>query len=125
MNAVEKLEAAITKLENLKAASTQGTWKHEDEYGLSGGKYVGIPVFEFVTARAYAGSESNAALIVTLHRTIDAQLAVVRSAADFLVNAEGEWPLPIWEKHPELRERLEALLDVEVALADAILGDAS
>jgi len=125
VSAVERMQAAIEKLEALKAASTPGPWRLTRAQHVTHAIYGEQPGQEVIGATPrYGGlwSADDGELIVTLHRTIDAQLEVLRSAADFLTNAEREWPAPIWDRHPELRDRLEGLLRFEVALADAILG---
>ena len=78
MGAVERLQAAIEKLEVFKGRSTPGPWVQVDAYNASpAGASVRIsrsPTFHY---NAYAGTPENAELIVTLHRTVDAQLAIL------------------------------------------------
>lgn len=73
MNAVERIEAAIAKLEKLKTRGTDGPWRagafHFD--GTTVSNSVGRVAAHYVPV-------NDAALIVTLHRTIDAQLAILR-----------------------------------------------
>lgn len=97
---VERLQAAIEKLEQYQG-ETWNLWPSEDAgyYGIAaanpgGGRQV---VGEWVE------SEHDADLIVTLHRTIEAQLRVLALGATFV----GDIP--------------DAFLD----LADAILGSES
>ena len=116
MNAVERLQAAIEKLEALKAGASGGPWviapprdvefesrciwgakDHGDGEGL-----------------CLADAESaDADLIVTLHRTIDAQLAILRNVVEVSeyvgLGKEGE--------------RI-AMIQNALDLADAILGGA-
>lgn len=79
MNASEKIQAAIERLEGLKAASTQGKW-------AVSAKQLDIPGFMYAPS-VCAGcgwdrdTDADADLIVTLHRTIDAQLAILREYA--------------------------------------------
>jgi hypothetical protein len=60
VNAVEEIEAAIAKLTKLRDDSSVGVW-YQSMVGIS----------------------SKTALIVTLHRTIDAQLDFLRTARGF------------------------------------------
>ena len=126
MTPVQRLQAAIEKLEALKAEISPGAWtlfgSSTFGYGIERGYDADDPSAGTIVVARYEVADAEAELIITLHRTIDAQLEVLRSAADFLTNAEREWPAPIWDRHPELRDRLEGLLRFEVALADAILG---
>jgi hypothetical protein len=107
MNAAERIEAAIAKLEGLTRWSTTGPWRathHVDDAGdwthadIVHDKVVNPEVTWRDQVLAIADlSEDDAELIVTLHRTIDAQLAILRGA-------------------------LYAVPSLAVALADAILG---
>jgi hypothetical protein len=111
VNAVERLEAAITKLETLRAESTPGRWVAEDE--SFNGPYVRAWFDnEFNGNTGIAGTRHgmpDADLIVTLHRTIDAQLAILRGVA-----AIKGTPNPLF------------MLDrFALNLADAILGESS
>jgi hypothetical protein len=105
MSPVERLRAAIEVLEHLKAESTPGRWEI-----LGGGdRFVSwlpeVPVgFAYVLAEPVEfEQEADADLIVVLHRTVDAQLAILA----YGVTLVG--PVP------------ESIL----ALADAILGSDS
>jgi len=105
MNAVERLRAAIERLEARKATSTQGPWVAE--YSGEQGNCV-IPADAQSTREAVAVTRlyyaaGDADLIVTLHRTIDAQIALLRG----------------WATPNLARSAPAALLD----LADAILGE--
>ena len=121
MNAVEKLKAAIEKLETLKAETTPGPWttdswfpgvafEYDSYWNLAGPEYT-------ATSGVYLDGEpsipiqaATADLIVTLHRTIDAQLAILRNAAEYFTD------------FPEYVDDLDWTL--LFALADAILGGA-
>lgn len=123
MTPAQRLQAAIEKLERLKAESTPGPWFKDN------GEFYGIvwtqeteadttdptgmtpmPVqFEVAhTARSVDGD-----LIEVLHRTIDEQLVILAGARDALsMTFAGMVPRPETYEH-------------EIALADAILGEAS
>ena len=73
MNAIEEIQAAIEKLTRQRDAATAGVWV---DYG------------GFISGRAgqWVSGDSrsvDSALIVTLHRTIDAQLAILQLAITF------------------------------------------
>jgi hypothetical protein len=102
MNAVEKLEAAITKLETLKADAKPGPWTIAPPHNIDVDwrcidSHGGVCLADATVA--------DAELIVTLHRTIDAQLAILRAA----LAIERVWPIENGGANV-------------VALADAILG---
>lgn len=105
MTPIEKLQAAIDKLEALKAESTPGTWRAWDSFSSDRAPRVYItgnnsgPSDGNRVARVENQENQDADLIVTLHRTIDTQLEILRFVVDGLYNL------------PEF-----------IALADAILG---
>ncbi len=121
MTPVERLQAAIEKLESMRAACTPGDWDFESmpETGESR-IYSGADGFAFMSATTVTffpvpgGMKPNdAELIVTLHRTIDAQISILRAV---LARAEvkiagGGVERAVWSN---ARDAL--------ALADAILG---
>ncbi|GAA1737069.1 hypothetical protein [Microcella frigidaquae] len=121
MTPVERLRAAIEKLESMRAACTPGDWDFESmpETGESR-IYSEADGFAFMSATTVTffpvpgGMKPNdAELIVTLHRTIDAQISILRAA---LARAEakiagGGVERAVWSN---ARDAL--------ALADAILG---
>lgn len=76
MNAAETIQAAIDKLEQKQAAATTGEW------AMSGNDTFGYGVAsspnDLVISR-WEVSDEDADLIVTLHRTIDAQLAILKN----------------------------------------------
>lgn len=77
MNAAETIQAAIEKLETARDVSTQGAWVSET-------RGVGIN-FEGTSGVWYVAKDDgmhavDKCLIVVLHRTIDAQLAILRAA---------------------------------------------
>jgi hypothetical protein len=77
VNAVEEIEAAIAKLTKLRDDSSVGVW-YQSMVGISSktetmGRYSVIGDV----------ADEDTALIVTLHRTIDAQLDFLRTARGF------------------------------------------
>ena len=119
MTAVEEIRAAIEKLTELKNMSTQPV---ESAYWVQGAnrkRYESAR--EVYTGPEAAGSSDvatcfnrhDAELIVTLHRTIDAQLAILKEAATQLADAYGGAQLG-----PEFYR-------AEIALARAINGEAT
>ena len=113
MNAVERLGAAIAKLEQLKAEGTSSPWVGRTN--ILGIRRLmdseGGVLAEMFDATDH-GDESfeNTDLIVTLHRTIDAQLAILKAAREDCAKF-GRKPSEFFEN--------------DLALADAILGDNS
>ncbi|MDJ0323202.1 hypothetical protein QMG61_05420 [Cryobacterium sp. PH31-AA6] len=83
MNAVEKIEAAIERLEEMKAKSTPGPWAVEEipETGecrlLREFEFFGHHVEEITSGGSI---REDADLIVTLHRTVDVQLVILGHA---------------------------------------------
>lgn len=111
MNAVERLEAAIVKLVELRDSALPAPWwlYCEDHAGpsvLSGPRMGGrIVVQEWMVDLA------DAELIVTLHRTIDAQLAILRNALRIIQDGSNPSYTVMY-----------ALVPLELTLADSILG---
>jgi len=132
MSAVERLQAAIDKLEQLKAESTQGEWWFESlpETGESriASDVYGFAFMAATTVTFYpvpGGMKPNdAELIVALHRTIDAQIAALRAGWVWFDDFEREAPTygdgravsasRLFKVSPEGRAIMQ--------LADAILG---
>jgi hypothetical protein len=88
MSDVEEIQAAIDKLTGLKTDSTPGVW---------GGRVtiLGITRVEtddhYIVAEVYGDEDEaycNIALIAVLHRTIDAQLAILTNSRDWW----NAWP---------------------------------
>lgn len=118
MSPVERLQAAIEKLEQQRAATepvrSDSEWVVDYEVGETmrfitvldshNGGHDGSIVAADVT------SEARAQLIVTLHRTIDAQLAILREA---LFQLEGA---------PARAGFIGNEFNLFMRLADAILG---
>lgn len=110
MSAVERLQAAIEKLERLRkdafGQGEHGWWVEEQQANPAFEAEVraeGVPD-GFHDGIAMVQDMPDAQLIVTLHRTIDAQLDILRRAVDGWAGVEAQDAL---------------------ALADAILGDQS
>ncbi len=103
MTSVERIQAAIEKLEHLKSETTPAPWMVDKWRGCL---IVTTPTNDMVADRVY--SAEVAELIVTLHGTIDAQLAWLRYAVSLEATVQ-----------PPADFRAFAL-----ALADAILGSA-
>lgn len=83
MTPVERLQAAIEKLERLKDTATPGDWRAgSDTYGNAEVRswFDNDQNGNTRIAHTYAHDRADSYLIVTLHRTIDAQLAILRSA---------------------------------------------
>ena len=97
MTVVERLEAAIAKLERLRESEPY----HESHSWLVSLITVGTED----DRREEEAPQTSSELIVTLHRTIDAQIAVLRVGSEFALITSNRWT------------------DISVALADAILGD--
>ena len=102
MTPVERLEAAIAKLERLRKSEPY----HESNGWLAGLVTVGTEHDPREEEEPLTSSE----LIVTLHRTIDAQLAILKAAREDFAKF-GRKPSEFFEN--------------DLALADAILGDNS
>lgn len=77
MNAAETIAAAIEKLEAQRSESTSGTWEYVSEpFGaIFTEQEPGLGVQTEVAEEMH---DADGLLIVTLHRTIDAQLAILR-----------------------------------------------
>ena len=89
MTAVEEIQAAIEKLTAQRDESTPGPWAVDDAdkcsvYTIDGGATILQP--EDWYPRGDNRPAGNAQLVLTLHRTIDAQLAILRE------------PLAVYEK---------------------------
>jgi hypothetical protein len=95
MSAVEEIEAAIVKLKELRDASVPGPWKWEEpsteswptgDQSLLGaidpkhGYARSVLTGWGYDASGIEGEPADRELIVTLHRTLDAQLALLTSA---------------------------------------------
>lgn len=109
-SAVDRLRAAVGVLERLKADSAPGPWEKRYVLGMADWPVVISDGIGAEWAAGVSSPEHDAELIVTLHRTIDAQLAFLRSVHGAR-GVEKNW----------------ATLDTTrraLALADAILGGA-
>lgn len=120
MSPVERLQAAIEKLEHLKAASTPGDWEVDTNHPFSR-DLVGL-FSESVKAYAVKFDDdeqparATVDLIVTLHRTIDAQLETLHAAWNTIAGTE-EMP-----EGRDPRVWYGRYAAAGLALADAILG---
>lgn len=102
MNAVETLEAAITKLETLKTNS-QGKYWYRSIGGISayGAEFGASPESIVFTQDGERSAYSpqmtslDADLIVTLHRTVDAQLVILREVIAAR-HVETNWPTLVY-----------------------------
>lgn len=114
MSPVERLEAAIEKLETLRAGSASDL-----PWSSSGGVVEvwddrtdsGAVIFRPTVRWSDRVAAHNASLVVTLHRTIDAQLDLLRLARGFY-GAQITGP-----------EAASAFAESVLALTDAILGE--
>ena len=94
MSAVDEIRAAIEKLTGLKESSTQGVWTILD----GGDRFIaeedplGDGPFEYIVTEPVAfRREADCDLIEVLHRTIDAQIGVLRDALSLY-----EDPIPMF-----------------------------
>lgn len=83
MTALQRLQDAITKLEQLREHATGDAWSVEDRIESSA---ITVPVMEdgevaWVADAAEFLTADTARLIVTVHRTIDAQLSILAYGA--------------------------------------------
>lgn len=110
MKAVEKLEAAIAKLKGLRDTSSGGTWKLR-RLSLTGGSIEIDPARQIV--EPWSVDLEDAELIVTLHGTIDAQLGILRTAANYFV------------EDPLRPRAVYSWVSDAIRLAEAIVGEAT
>ena len=107
-----RLQAAIEKLERIKAGSIEGPWVWKGDRIADGAFLEGaadetvIWAYGMHTEGFLVVSEADADLIVTLHRTIDAQLAILRRVLRYYTTTDGG-----------------VTVKLELDLADAILGE--
>ena len=88
MSAVEEIQAAIVKLTELRRLSND--WQFEVTKS-DGHSYMGsLSIVESVAPEAIDPVDAD--LIVTLHRTIDAQLVILRSAQEDYYQYGGRPP---------------------------------
>lgn len=117
MSAVERLQAAIERLERLKARSAPGWWEVDTNAPFSldlvGIFSEGGSGYAVLFDRDAQPRRETAHLIVTLHRTIDVQLAILREALENVEETEDG------------AIRASALGMSAIGLAEAILGDQS
>lgn len=106
MSAAKRLQAAIDKLTQLKAESG-----YVEFNGWLAEPNPGDTVRSHLEPRDDLSPITNDPLLVTLHRTIDAQIAVLADALNAFRN-----PIELFRGH---EDRIYA---AQLALADAILG---
>ena len=103
MSVVGEIRAAIEKLTALKVEGTIGPWLVEEvpETGecclIREFKFFGpqtVPLLEFVAPGGMTRADSD--LIVTLHRTIDAQLAILQNDLKIHAGYQIAGRLPEW-----------------------------
>jgi hypothetical protein len=97
MTPIEELQAAHERLNEMKRGAQPGPWQHKGDYILRDGHRSLI---------ATGLGTKNVDLIETLHRTIDAQLALIASAIH----------MRVWGAELDLQEPV-------IALARAINGE--
>jgi hypothetical protein len=83
---IPRLQAAIERLEQQRSAASSWPWWHQPWGGQNeNGDYMGGDIFdgggEYLVSDV---RDQDGELICTLHRTIDAQLAILRFAVDGL-----------------------------------------
>jgi len=90
MSALEEIRLAIARLEMARDASTPGPWLRDgvDVFYEAGLATILTPVDAY--PRGDNAPEENAELVVILHRTIAAQLAVLEVAVAYGDLGEGE-----------------------------------
>lgn len=115
------IQQAIDKLEALKAESMPGPWLiHRASTGIRGSQSYAWVVVDDTAGRfplvekANFGNDGDLKLIVTLHRTIDAQLAILRFGLKRQEAIDWTRRLAV-DKHREAAS-------LELDLATAILG---
>lgn len=82
MNNLETIKAAIAKLETLRDGATPGRWAYYNEpWGdIMSEQQPGLGV---ETSVAGEMSDFDGNLVVTLHRTIDAQIVILQETVDY------------------------------------------
>lgn len=137
MNAAETIASAIQKLEELKSSSTRGPWKaaaglddeRNLEYSLIAQRSDGFfDVLEASNDDVHRAS-ADADLVEVLHRTIDAQLVILRKAHEqvsWYIKRVGNKDEPFtFVPAARRRRRVLKLWGEPLALARAILGEVS
>jgi hypothetical protein len=117
MTAVEEIQTAIENLTELKSMSTQPVesthWVQGADRHQSAREIYTGPVAAGSSDVATCFNRNDAELIVTLHRTVDAQLGILQKMATLIADAYGGAQLG-----PEFYR-------TELALARAINGEAT
>ena len=86
MSAVDEIQAAIDKLTILQAGSVVGPWEVRD--GSIVRDALGLRTIQDVWVADIDEVSADADLIVTLHRTIDAQLAILNVMRDHVLRPD-------------------------------------
>lgn len=115
MTAVEEIQTAIDELTRLKDSSTEGYWRVYEDSGttIHSDPETYSPLIDagdFAASSERFENPADAYLIVTLHRTIDAQLAILRLGLAF------------YHGDPTLLPGVVRAADNALALARAING---
>src|SRR5690554_4219384 len=79
MSAVDEIQAAIDKLTAMRADSRDGPWLNSGTWWLEGVEHH-VVYGPNLGEVAFASDDADAELIAVLHRTIDAQLTILRGA---------------------------------------------
>lgn len=103
MSAIEEIQAAIEKLTGQREQSTPGPWWAWHPASGRGNSSVDAPSGDPDNPEMpVEGERADVELIVTLHRTIDAQLAILTATLEMLKSAERDaFDVSDWEG-PEL-----------------------
>lgn len=105
MNAAETIQAAIDKLNQQRAAAMQGPWRGK-VLNYWGSPTPGVWAEADRDYVGYSMNQEDADLLVTLHATIDAQLAILQRSLDWYAE-----------------EAMAYIGKEDLALAKAILGE--
>jgi hypothetical protein len=118
MNAAETIQEAIDKLTALRDDAAEGPWLGWVQYNPLRGQMYGVENSEGPIADKVASRE-DAELIEVLHRTIDAQLAILRAAIEDHPRDRERWLFTAHQTAGDLWHFSNAL---PIDLASAIVG---
>lgn len=79
MTAAERLQAAIDKLEKMRSRGSDGLWAVDEITRVQGKVAISNDVGRYV---AHYVDSFDAETITTLHRTLEAQVTILRAARD-------------------------------------------